>query len=447
MSGISFGKQNSNYVSKNTAHFFLFVIYAILFRLIITLIRPYSIDMGGYVAWSNFMADYGPAQLYGNSGFHIVYAPFYQYFLWLTGEIGKLFSLSTPLHTYLIKLWSVAFEFLGAWLILKLSEKVDHLKMGSLIALFYVLNPGVFVNSSIWGQFDSIPATMLLGVLYLFESKKQNLAALLFLIAVLTKPQSGLLLPVVLYLYFKDFRLDFISLKRLVMGLLSGIFLYLAIVLPFYIPTSKAGQIPGFLDPFYFLFDLYSRSIQDYPYATANGFNIWTLLGGQIQEDTLPFIGLSYFWWGNILLVLSVAYAFFCLIKGKASLYAISYFSFLVLFSAFFFMTKMHERYLLPAIIFIMFSAVFDKSHLLTAVLLSLCVYCNHLYLYIISFNECYWLYRWDGLALFFAGLTLMTYALALYQGYKAFIVPEKKIPAPNAKCQPSILLVRGDRK
>lgn len=413
------------------SRFFPFVIAVILFRLLITLISPYAIDMGGYTAWSNYLAEFGPSQLYGSSGFHIVYAPFFQYFLWLTGEIRKLFSLNTATHGYLIKLWSVIFEFIGAWLLIKLAQKYNKPKQGLIAGLLYVSNPGVFVNSSVWGQFDSIPATMLLGVLYLFENKKSNLAALLFLLAVLTKPQSGLLLPVVLALYFKDFHFEWKSISRLVVGLASGIVLYLLIVMPFYVPTSKAGRLPGFIDPFYWLFDLYFRSIKDYPFATANAFNLWTLLGGQIKEDTLPFLGMNYFWWGNLLLIFSLIFAFVCLIKGKANLYAIAYFSFLVQFSTFFFMTKMHERYLLPSIIFITLCTLFDKQHILTATLLSLCVLCNHLYLYIISFSERYWLDRFDGIALFFAALTLVTYGLALYKGYTLFIKrrpPEKRL-------------------
>ena len=416
MSETTLKNDNSVYHKK----FYILLAYAFIFRLMISMMTPYRIDMGGYVAWSRYLAQNGPAGLYGD--FHIVYAPFYMYFLWLTGGICKLFSLSASFQAYAIKLWAVGFEFLGGFLLFKIAEKFNRPKQGLYMALFYVMNPGVFMNSSIWGQFDSIPATMLLGVLYLFQSEKYNPAALLFLIAVLTKPQSGLLLPVVLYLYFRDFKWDAHFFKRLGTGLISGIFLYLAIVMPFYSPTGKLDRIPGFMDPFYWLFDLYSKSIGDYPFATANGFNLWTLLGGQIQEDTLPFMGLTYSEWGYILLAIGLAYAFICLIKGKATVYAITYFSFLVLFNAFFFMTRMHERYLLAAVIFAAAACVYDRRHLFTAVLLSICVFCNQLYLYIISFEERYWLDRWDGIALFFAGLTLFTYVLAVCQGYKAFI-------------------------
>ncbi|NLE26344.1 MAG: hypothetical protein GX625_13570 [Clostridiaceae bacterium] len=404
----------------------LFVIF--IFRILITCIKPYPIDMSGYVAWSKYLANYGPSQFYGTSGFHVVYAPFFQYFLWFTGEIVNKLSVSTSLHAFLIKFWSVLFEFIGAWLILVLSEKANKAKAGTIMALIYLINPGVYINSSIWGQFDSIPATMLIGVIALFEFRKHNLAALLFLIAVLTKPQSGLLLPVVLYLYFKDFKIDLRSFIRLVTGLLSGLFIYYAIVLPFYLPTSLAYKLPKMIDPLYWLFELYFNSVKDYPYATANAFNLWFLLGGQIQPDNLPFLGLSYFIWGNILMIAGLLFAFVCLLKGKASTYSIAYFSYLVQFSAFFFMTKMHERYLLPAIVFITLASVFEKKHLLPLALISFSVFINHLYLYIISFGEAYWLERWDGLSILFSFFVLLAYVLSIYQGYRAFIQPEKQL-------------------
>lgn len=415
---------NIDYCKKYIPALFL----TFVFRILISCIKPYPIDMYGYLAWSKYLAIYGPSQFYGSSGFHVVYAPFFQYFLWLTGEIANRFSVSTALHAFLIKLWSVLFEFIGAWLILLIAEKSKKAKSGTIMALIYLVNPGVYINSSIWGQFDSIPATMLIGVIALFEYKKHNLAALLFLIAVLTKPQSGLLLPVVLYLYFKDFRMDLKSFLRLLTGLLSGLVLYYAIVLPFYLPTALADKLPQYIDPLYWLFELYFTSIKDYPYATANAFNIWFLFGGQIQPDTLPFLGLSYFAWGNILMIAAIVFAFTCLIKSKASTYSITYFSYLVQFSAFFFMTKMHERYLLPAIIFITLASVFEKKHLLTLALVSFSVFINHLYLYIISFGEVYWLERRDGLAMLFSFFVLLTYVLSIYQGYKTFIQPEKPL-------------------
>ena len=41
--------------------YFPFFISAVIIRLLITLVKPYEIDMAGYVAWSNYLASYGPA--------------------------------------------------------------------------------------------------------------------------------------------------------------------------------------------------------------------------------------------------------------------------------------------------------------------------------------------------------------------------------------------------
>ena len=139
----------------------------VVFRLVISLMEPYTIDMNGYLAWSRHLAENGPADLY--SRFHVVYAPFYLYFLWITGFIAKFLSLPVYAHIYLIKLWSVLFEFLGALIIFRMAERANRRGFGKLAASFYILNPGVLFNSSVWGQFDSIPATMLLAVVYLFE--------------------------------------------------------------------------------------------------------------------------------------------------------------------------------------------------------------------------------------------------------------------------------------
>ncbi|HOK43690.1 MAG TPA: hypothetical protein PLD49_08500 [Thermoclostridium caenicola] len=380
--------------------------------------EPYAIDMGGYLAWSRYLANNGPAGIY--SSYHIVYAPFYLYFLWLSGLIAKAFGLPFHLHIYLIKLWAVIFEAFGAWLIFRMAVRAGRRNAGMVAALCYLMNPGVFMNSSVWGQFDSIPATMLLGVIFLLESGKRNAGALLFLTAVLTKPQSGLLVPIVLYLYFRDFRLDRKGAMRLASGIIAGIGLYLLIVLPFYEPTSLCGtKVPAFLDPFWWLFDLYLKSVQDYPYATANGFNFWTLAGGQIQKDTLPFLGLTYQAWGNILFLFSAVYVFWLLYRARGSGFAVIYGSYLMLFSAFMWITKMHERYLLPAIIFIVLASVFDRMHIPAAILTSLCVFSNQLVIYIISFRKVYWLQRRDPTALCIAAATLITYILAMINGYR----------------------------
>ena len=138
-----------NQSRKKEESYLILIILMVIFRLVISLMKPYAIDMGGYLAWSRYLADNGPSGLY--SRFHIVYAPFYQYFLWISGLISRSLGLSAFFHTLLIKLWSVLFEGLGALIIFRMAERAGRRSIGFLAASFYLLNPGVLFNSFLSG--------------------------------------------------------------------------------------------------------------------------------------------------------------------------------------------------------------------------------------------------------------------------------------------------------
>jgi len=87
-------------------------------------------------------------------------------------------------------------------LFIKLAKSTKR-KAWIILGVVYALNPGVFFNSSIWGQFDSIPATLLVGMIYAFSVNRKMTAVVLYAIAVLTKPQSALLTPLA-YFFTKN---------------------------------------------------------------------------------------------------------------------------------------------------------------------------------------------------------------------------------------------------
>ena len=62
-----------------------------VFRILISCIKPYPIDMYGYLAWSKYLAIWA-FPVYGSSGFHVVYAPF-SVFLWHRRDCKQIFCL------------------------------------------------------------------------------------------------------------------------------------------------------------------------------------------------------------------------------------------------------------------------------------------------------------------------------------------------------------------
>jgi Gpi18-like mannosyltransferase len=400
---------------------------AVAARALLTLLPSYKIDMGGYRAWSIYLSQKGFDGFYEN--FHVVYGPAYLYLLWISGKLAQLLSLSQFAHEYIIKLWAVFSDFIGGFLIYRIGGRYAKQRLGFLLGVAYVLNPAVFFNSSIWGQFDSIPAAMLLGVIYCFNFRKDIAAVMLFAASVLTKPQSMVLAPIVLILFFKDFSIfrghweksenreqapeNRKSWVELCLAIVGSLAVYYLISRPF-----SSGR------PIYWIADLYLRSGGDYPYATANGFNLWTLLGGQAVNDSAPFLGLTYALWSMLLLLAVCALSVYFLLKKKRSvpmLYLASYF---LSFGAFMFGSRMHERYLFPAVIFLMASILWDTKLWIPASVLSLCHLGNQWYIYELAKKEIFWVSTRDSMAVFIALVTLMV------MGYSAYYIFSKVVNA-----------------
>ncbi len=369
-----------------------FFLLAIFLRLFLTALPSYAIDMGGYLAWSRYLADFGPQHFY--STFHVVYAPFYQYLLWFTGEIAKILTVDNAMHIWFIKLWAVLADIIACYLLIQIGKNSQTPQFSYPLAMFYLLNPAIIFNASVWGQFDGIPALFLTFSLYLFTQKQPIFGAYFFLLAVLTKPQSALLLPLILLIFIVSLQGQrfLFQMRQWAFTLIGGLGLYLVLVLPFYERTPLADKIPKALDPIWWIFHLYLSSVQDYPYASANAFNIWFLLGKQIVPDTQPFLGIPMNLAGLILFSLSTGFALTYFFRHKNDPFAPYIASWISLLSAFLFMTKMHERYLVPALLLGTVALFAMKKWLWPFVAASVLSGVNQAVLYALSQKDEYWL-------------------------------------------------------
>jgi len=568
-------------------------------RMVFNLLPCYKIDMGGYRYWADFLANQNNSFKDFYDSTHCVYGPFYMYFLYITGKLGAT--------EFFVKFWSVLSDIAGGVLIYLIARKYKKDKLGLILGIIYAFNPAVIFNSSVWGQFDSFTATMLLTVVFLFNCKKTYLAVFAYGVAALTKPQAIAIVPMVVFLYFKDFPWKkfiefkstrdkallksaiFETIKKLGLTIAGCMIIYAILVLPFYRETSfytlkdmevygqadvtanlaqnkefkasseksgkyiaknasdmnestvwssehfnnqwiyadlgesneisrvvlkwgweyaktydilvsndavewdlvyseKSGKNKSsysgkldyidfqpvkaryvklecknrpfpygmfninentstltkaafkFTDFYFWLVHHYSTSLNDYPYATANGFNFWTIMDGQTVSDKEPYwFGLSALIWGYILWGIVSVLAVVLLAVKKRSAMALYYAGYILTSGIFVFATKMHERYLLPAIVFAMVTILWDKRMIIPTVFITICSLINHWYVYLKGNNDDPWVPNQDSLADAVAWVTLLVMLASLVYTVMLTIKQEKSkgsktIPKPRPK-------------
>lgn len=295
------------------------------------------------------------------------YPPLYIYVLFLIGKLGSL-SVLSPYFTLLLKLPSIVADIATSLLIYKLAKKYFSLEISLLLAAFYTFNPAIIINSTIWGQVDSFFTFIIVAAIFLLSEKKLGLASVLFTAAVLMKPQGIIFLPV---LFFELIRQK--SLKSWLKVFISALFAALVIVLPFSLNTNGL-----------WIFKLYASTLGEYPYASVNAFNFFSLLGANYAKDSGTLFVFSYHTWGLIAIITITAFSWFLFIKGNSRVYA-SAVALLLIDGVFTFSSRMHERYMFPAVALSILTYIYlrDKRLMLLAAGFSTTIYINtHFVLY-----------------------------------------------------------------
>ena len=308
-----------------------FVVRLLLFRY-----HGYSIDTNDFKYWYNIAANSGLHSFYDSTWCD--YPPFNIYIFWIFGNLAHAIG-----HLdFLIKLPQNLFDLATAYLIFRfVRSRYSFLPaLGAMV--IYTFNPAIIFNLAVWGQFDSIYTFFMVASLYAVMRSKYELSGGLFGLAILTKPQSVILLPVLAYVILKNGRW-----KRAISSGAVCIALVFLLILPFH-----------WSNPISFLIDRYS-GYSVYPYNSINAYNFWALKGfwkwdgggeaPRIDMLSAPhsLLGLSYQMWGIIAFVILTAFVIWQLhrrYEQKAAVFAV----FLLMFGFFMLMTRMHERYLFP---------------------------------------------------------------------------------------------------
>jgi Gpi18-like mannosyltransferase len=318
-------------VKRESAAIIALLLFAFLVRLLFFSNQGYAkVDTVDFMAWFHTAANVGPHAFYSAVSW-CDYPPFNIYFFWIFGLIAKgLGVFGTPLFTYVMKLPANLFDMATAFLIFYFVRKRLSFKWALVASAIYAFNPAVIFDVAVWGQFDAIYTFFLVLSLILVFDSKPKLAVVAFMLGILTKPQSIALAPLFFFLIWR--KTDW---KGFAATTLTAVATVLAVILPF-----------EWTNPVTFLSNIYFGAYNGYRFTSINAFNAWAFEGIWGEETQFSFI------LGWVMFAVMALFTIYLVSKSiEVNREQTVLFGAFVLFFSFFMLpTRIHERYLFPAI-------------------------------------------------------------------------------------------------
>lgn len=317
---------------------------AFLVKLILAgVYEGHGTDMNCFSVWSDMIFNDGPWAFYHSDSF-TDYPPGYMTLLWLVGGIRYLFNLdtATAIGRIVIKFIPLAFDMGAGFLLYKMARRKFSDTSSLLLAICYVLNPLIVVDSSAWGQVDSVFTFFIFLVCYLCMEERRIPAYFVFAAGILIKPQILMFAPILIWTIIEQVFLDDFNTRKMCRDLIFGLLAIAAMVI-FTLPFGTDV-----------VFSQYVNTLASYPYGTINAYNFWAIMGMNWQTQTHQFLGLPASTWGTLIILISVAVSglVFFKLKEDKSRYFLS--MAVLIGTMFLFSVRMHERYLFPIAILLL---------------------------------------------------------------------------------------------
>lgn len=375
---------------------FLLFLFGLIIRLSI-IFYDYSWDVNNHMVWAKDFLARGPQNFYETQSSNVFawltpnYPPLailifmvmrllnpliHSFYWWLNLNISFapsnliFFLEKTVFLAALMKIPAILTDLGIAFLIFLFAKKIiPRDKKNQIIAVSFILfNPAFIFNSALWGQIDSIPIFfVLLSIYFLLYTKRNVISANMFILALLVKPTALIFLPVFIIVFINKFGIK----KSIFTLFIANIIFYL-----FFLPFMRGKNI---LYPY----ETYIGKIlaaQSLPYVTNGAFNFWVLITGfKGIKDIVPFIlGIPYRLFGYMIVGAINIFVILSLIKSKKITEDFFMVLFIASFAAFLFLTKMHERYSLLPLVFLLLFSLKKTKFIGLFILLSIISFINH---------------------------------------------------------------------
>ena len=216
----------------------------------------------------------------------------------------------------------------------------------------FIFNPATWYNSALWGQIESFPLFWLLLAIWFLHKNKWQLSHLSFMASLLSKQSTVIFIP-----FFFLFSLKKIGWKNTLLGgLLQLMLMYFA-----YLPFFKTTDIM-------WPFKVYINRIQvgsGSNFITDHAFNVWVFYSHlqKIADNNVAWLGILGFISGTLMYLPKL----FKTLSLKNILSTMGMTALL----AFWILTRMHERYLAPALPFLAILSVTSPVYIFLYIVVS----------------------------------------------------------------------------
>ncbi len=345
------GTRSANSRLPKQLFLFLFAGALVLRLIAAALSKGFGSDTACFAAWADRMFSLGPGGFYSSEVF-TDYPPGYMYVLWVLGAVRRLFSLgyASAAHLILLKLPAIGCDIACGLLILRESRKKCSDFQSFFLCLAYLFNPAVILNSSVWGQVDSVFTLAVICMCLCLVHGKMLPSYIAFGIGVLIKPQTLIFAPILLagiidWVFLKGF-----SPRRFFVNLIQGVSVICGMVLlclPF-----------GFSN----VWSQYFSTVSSYPYAAVNACNMWGFFGLNWVSQDNTFLGIPYRLMGTAVIVAIIVLVLFLSIRSKKDTEKYPFLAALLILTIFVFSVRMHERYMYPGLLLLLFAYIYHPS-------------------------------------------------------------------------------------
>jgi Gpi18-like mannosyltransferase len=314
---------------------------------------------------------------------------------WFFGNIARGFSLyGTPSFLYVLKFPSNLFDLGTSTLIFAFLKKKMEDRWALIYAATYLFNPSTIFNISIWGQFDAIYTFFVVSSLILILEEKPVASLIVYGLAVLSKHQALVFMPVIFFFLIRRF-----SWRKILSSLASFAITLLVFIVPF-----------NWKNPLSLALGIYLGGYGHYNFTSLNAFNLWALVGFSVHDNRaiFPFVTYQIVGWllfSGVLIMILYHVNKFSSKHEKALLINLTG----VLYFAFFmFLTRIHERYLFPAIALYLLSMTYDKKQVFSYGVITATFLFNQAYA-LFFLNKGMFVPNGDPLAVFTSIVNLIT--------------------------------------